>query len=130
MNKKMIISIVFFVLAVLLLTIIWSVFNNNTDEKIEINEAKSEFEIDGGNDDEDVVQPANIDLSEDTTRYLLKNVDNYIYVYYLDDDNKETLYRKTDIFVDYLSQEDIDNLDVGIEVTGIEELNKLIEDFE
>ena len=76
------------------------------------------------------VEEANNNLSEQDTHYLLKDVYGYIEVYYLDEDKNEYLYEKTDISTEYLSEEDIDDLKVGIEVVGIEALNKMLEDFE
>lgn len=76
------------------------------------------------------VKETGSDIGEDDTRYLLKNEDNYIDVYYLDKNNDEYLYKKTDISTEYLSQEDLDDLNSGIEVVGLEELNKILEDFE
>ena len=48
----------------------------------------------------------------------------------MDENNNEYLYKKTDISTDYLSEEDINDLKVGIEVVGLEELNKMLEDFD
>jgi len=76
------------------------------------------------------VEEASNNISEKDTHYLLKDVYGYIEVYYLDENNKEYLYKKTDISTDYLSEEDIDDLQIGIEVVGIEALNKMLEDFE
>ena len=76
------------------------------------------------------VEEASNNLSEKDTHYLLKDVYGYIEVYYLDENNDEFLYKKTDISTEYLSAEDIDDLQVGIEVVGIEALNKMLEDFE
>ena len=76
------------------------------------------------------VEEASNNLIEQDTHYLLKDVYGYIEVYYLDENNNEYLYKKTDISTDYLSQEDKDDLKLGIEVVGIEALNKMLEDFE
>lgn len=76
------------------------------------------------------VEEASNNLTEQDTHYLLKDVYGYIEVYYLDENNNEYLYKKTDISTDYLSQEDKDDLKLGIEVVGIEALNKMLEDFE
>lgn len=76
------------------------------------------------------VEEASNNLTEQDTHYLLKDVYGYIEVYYLGENNNEYLYRKTDISTDYLSQEDKEDLKVGIEVVGIEALNKMLEDFE
>lgn len=76
------------------------------------------------------IEEASNNLTEDDTHYLIKDVWGYIEVYYLDDENNEYLYKKTTIATDYLSQEDIDDLKIGIEVVGTEAMNKMLEDFE
>ena len=76
------------------------------------------------------IEEASNNLAEDDTHYLLKDVLGYIEVYYLDENNEQYLYKKTTIPTAYLSQEDIEDLKIGIEVTGIEALNKTLEDFE
>jgi len=76
------------------------------------------------------IEEASSNLSEQDTHYLLKDVYGHIEVYYLDENNDEFLYKKTDISTEYLSTEDIDDLQVGIEVVGTEALNKMLEDFE
>ena len=76
------------------------------------------------------VEEASNNVTEQDTHYLLKDVYGYIEIYYLDENNKEYLYKKTDISTDYLTEEDKDDLQVGIEVVGIQELNKMLEDFE
>ena len=78
----------------------------------------------------DRVEDASNNIAEESTHYLLKDVYGHIEVYYLDENNNEYLYKKTDISTEYLSEEDIDDLQVGIEVVGIEALNKMLEDFE
>ena len=76
------------------------------------------------------VEEASNNITEQNTHYLLKDIYGYIEIYYLDENNDEYLYKKTDISTDYLSQEDKEDLKVGIEVVGIEALNKMLEDFE
>ena len=76
------------------------------------------------------IEEASNNLNENDTHYLLKDVWGYIEVYYLDENKKEYLYKKTSISTDYLSQEDIDDLKIGIEVVGTKALNKMLEDFE
>ena len=79
---------------------------------------------------ENEIKDANANLEDEHTRYLIKNVDGYIYVYYLDDENNETLYKTTEISTEYLSVEDLDDLEIGIEVQGSKSLNELLENFE
>lgn len=148
MDKKVIISIVSLVVAIALFAIIWNMVSNNDNteknlnygEQLNVNESENMMNISNFEPVTDecvidaelqnAIEEASNNLSEDSTRYLLKSVDGYIYVYYLTDDDNEYLYKRTTIAVDYLSQEDIDNLEVGIEVVGIEGVNKALEDFE
>ena len=128
--------------------IVQAVLSNKNESK-NLNESKSEIpeNIQNGEEEtvsdecinewEDYAQYVNEEveetgsnIGEDDTRYVLKNEDNYIDVYYLDDNKDEYLYKKTDISTEYLSQEDLDDLNSGIEVVGLEELNKILEDFE
>ena len=76
------------------------------------------------------IEEASNNLADKDTHYILKDVLGYIEIYYLDKNNQQYLYKKTNIPTKYLSQEDIEDLKVGIEVTGIESLNKILEDFE
>ena len=115
--------------------------NENTQNVLEISEISEQNEeavtdecLDEWDDYNEYiserVEEASNNISEKDTHYLLKDVYGYIEVYYLDENNKEYLYKKTDISTDYLSEEDIDDLQIGIEVVGIEALNKMLEDFE
>lgn len=101
----------------------------NREEETVSDECINEWEDYAQYLNEDVKETGS-DIGEDDTRYVLKNEDNYIDVYYLDKNNDEYLYKKTDISTEYLSQEDLDDLNSGIEVVGLEELNKILEDFE
>ena len=76
------------------------------------------------------VESASTNVVNENLHYLVKSIDGYINIYYLDDFNEEILYKKTDISTEYLSVEDLDNLKHGIEVIGSKELNQLLEDFE
>ena len=76
------------------------------------------------------VEEASNNLSSQDTHYIIKNVEGYINVFSVDENNEEILYKKTDISTDYLSEEDVDDLEIGIEVVGTEALNKMLEDFE
>ena len=149
MNKKVLIWII------IILTIISGIIvfrllnkkqkeygiNENTQNILEISEISEQNEeevtdecLDEWDDYNEYisgrVEEASNNISEKDTHYLLKDVYGYIEVYYLDENNKEYLYKKTDISTDYLSEEDIDDLQIGIEVVGIEALNKMLEDFE
>lgn len=62
--------------------------------------------------------------------YKLKELDGYIAVYKINKDGKEELQEKTSISTRYLTQTDISHLNSEIEIYGIENLNKYLEDFE
>ena len=148
--KKTLIWIVSIILAIAAVFTIYRLVNNRNEE-LALNEIEENFieissEIKGEDDpvtdecmDEweeyekfvsERIEEVSNNLSEDDTHYIVKDVLGYIEVYYLDDNNEQYLYKKTTIPTAYLSQEDIEDLKVGIEVTGIEQLNKILEDFE
>ena len=145
-NKKIIIVLGCLAIAFMLLIVIWSIVSkeNENEEIIEsesnTNEIEDYVEFSNSevstynevaeNEIKEETDEVDSSLNEDDMRYLIKSVDNYISIYYLTDENEEILYKETTISVEYLSQADIDDLEVGIEVTGKEELNKTLEDFE
>ena len=143
MNKKLLFMIFYifaFIIVIFLIIKIAVKNNSKVNEKTELIQiANSEEKSNGEVTDECIdewndyinskVEEASTNNAEDKTRYLLKNVDGFIDVYYVDN-NGEYLYKKTNIAIEYLSKEDLDKLNNGIEVIGIEELNKKLEDFE
>lgn len=62
--------------------------------------------------------------------FVLKDMDGFISIYNNDENENEVLYRATDIMTKYLSEEDRENLKVGVYVTGKSELETLLQDFE
>lgn len=150
MNKKVAISIITIFVFTIMAFSIWN-FNfrgNSTDENNDLNNIDNEItntvniSAEYVTDDcinewvgyseiiNEDIESASTDMVDGNTRYLIKDVDGYICIYYLDNLNDEILYKKTDISTEYLSYEDLDDLEIGIEVTGSQELNKLLEDFE
>ena len=150
MNRKMIVWIIVILFSIALGVIEYRIVRKPRDN-ISLNETtKNEVlisEIEESKEDEvtdecinewndygeyirERVEEANNNLSEQDTHYLLKDVYGYIEIYYLDENNNEYLYKKTDISTEYLSEEDLDDLQIGIEVVGTEALNKMLEDFE
>ena len=150
MNKKATISIIIIFLVVVIFFGIWNLnFRNNSITENNISNyidnditntvnISSEFITDDCvnewtdyaktiNQD---IESASNDMVDENTRYLIKDVNGYINIYYLDNFNEEILYKKTDISTEYLSVEDLDDLEIGIEVKGSKELNQLLEDFE
>ena len=150
MNRKMIVWVIIILFSIAIGVITYRIVRKPRDN-ISLNETTKDVvqisEIEESKEDEitdecinewndygeyisERVEEANNNLSEQDTHYLLKDVYGYIEIYYLDENNNEYLYKKTDISTDYLSEEDINDLKVGIEVVGTEALNKMLEDFE
>lgn len=62
--------------------------------------------------------------------YMLKELDGYIAIYTLDEQNNPTLKEMTAIVTAYLPEEDVQRLKEGIKLIGKEELNQALEDYE
>ena len=69
-------------------------------------------------------------LNDENKQYILRENDGFINVYYINEKGEEILYRVTDISTKYLGEEDVKELQEGINIVGIQELNQLLEDFE
>ena len=147
MDKKMCISIISLIIAIALFLIVWIMLENKDNKNEELsNNLKNEqvqniVNISGSKKieentnqvkNENIIKekPAQNYVADNNTHYLIKNENGYIYVYYLDKDNNEYLYKKTTISVNYLSYQDVEDLEIGIEVIGIENLNETLENFE
>ena len=53
-----------------------------------------------------------------------------VVIYLVSQEGRESLYEKTNISSEYLTETDLINMQDGLEIYGKEELNKVIEDFE
>ena len=63
--------------------------------------------------------------------FRLNVEDGKIVVYKINKDGTQSIYEKTNISSEYLTETDLINMqDGGLEIYGIEELNKILEDFE
>jgi len=62
--------------------------------------------------------------------FLLKEEDGYIVIYKLDKNNNAVFFQTTEISTDYLAEEDLNKIRMGIKVYTQKELNKTLEDFE
>ena len=62
--------------------------------------------------------------------FILRNDNGKITIYKINESNEEEVYERTEISVEYLTETDKIEIQNGIRVNGIEELNQLIEDFE
>lgn len=62
--------------------------------------------------------------------FKLKVEDGKVVVYLVNQDGTESVYERTNISSEYLTETDLINMQNGLEIYGKEELNKIIEDFE
>lgn len=62
--------------------------------------------------------------------FKLRVENGKVVVYIVDNDGNESLYEKTNISSEYLTETDLINMQDGLEIYGKEELNQIIEDFE
>lgn len=101
-----------------------------------INMTKSEIENNYPNWEIEEFSSQNLVLSQKIDNicdehYVLKlGDDDNIIIYHLSNLGEEELYKNTNISKDYLTSKDIENLEKGIYVYGIGNLNSAIEDFE
>ena len=61
---------------------------------------------------------------------MIKLDDDRVKVYRFGNSGELTEYKNTDIFKDYLPEEDVENLEEGITVYGEGKLSSVLEDFE
>ena len=62
--------------------------------------------------------------------FKLKVEEGKVVIYIINNDGTESLYEKTNISSEYLTETDLLNMQDGLEIYGKEELNQIIEDFE
>ena len=62
--------------------------------------------------------------------FKLKVEDGKVVIYIVNNDGTETVYERTNISSEYLTETDLINMQDGLEIYGKEELNQIIEDFE
>ena len=147
MNKKYIVLLISIFLGISVIFIISRLVNSKKQE-IVINETENNsIEISGSLEEpvtdeclneweeynkylNEKIEEVSSNVGDDATQDIIKDILGYIEVYYLDENKNEYLYKKTTIPTTYLTKEDIERLKKGIEVKGIEELNKRLEDFE
>lgn len=62
--------------------------------------------------------------------FKLKVEEGKVVIYIVNNDGTESIYEKTNISSEYLTETDLINMQDGLEIYGREELNQIIEDFE
>ncbi len=144
MWKKILISIGLIIILVAGIEI-FNISKKNTNEETNNNIVENETEISASkyvkdeclNEWEDYsktvqneIKETNSSLNDENKHYILRENNGFINVYYINENDEEILYKVTDISTSYLGEEDVRELKEGIEVTGIQNLNQLLEDFE
>lgn len=136
MWKKILISVILLILVIIGIELFYIARNlSKEDDEIQddntfnsLNEIVNE--LDETNVEAEEVKETSKTLNNENIHYILKSEDGFINVYYIDENEEKILYKQTEISIKYLSQEDVDSLEDGIDVYGIQSLNKLLEDFE
>ena len=62
--------------------------------------------------------------------FKLRIEEGKVVIYIVNNDGSESIYEKTNISSEYLTETDLLNMQDGLEIYGVEELNQIIEDFE
>ena len=101
-------------------------FVNNTEK--ELQEKYSDWKIEKFSDMEIILSKE--ESGNCGEHYIVRESEGLVTVYQVLDDGTEREYEKTDISTEYLTETDKINMEKGIEVNGIQNLNQLIEDFE
>lgn len=97
--------------------------------KEELQQHYPEWEVIGFNSNQVILYKEFNDVCGE--HFKLKIEDEKINIYLINKDGTETLYEKTNISSEYLTETDLININNGsMEIYGKEELNKTIEDFE
>lgn len=96
--------------------------------KNEVQEKYQEWELEGFSSNEIVLKQEKQGICNE--HYVLREEDERIVVYRIDENNQEKIYERTGILTKYLPETDRINIQNGIFVNGKEALNCLIEDYE
>ena len=96
--------------------------------KEQLAEEYQDWSIDGFSENE-IVLSKKVD-GQCGEHYVLRDNDGIIAIYKINEDGKEELVDETEISTDYLTDTDLIEIKKGIKVVGLEELNKLLEDYE
>lgn len=96
--------------------------------KEELQEKYSDWKIEKFTDT-DIIMSQEVDESCNE-HFVLRDKDGTVTVFKKLDNGEEEEYEITDIATEYLTDTDKINIEKGLEVNGVQELNQLIEDFE
>lgn len=126
--KKILVAIII-VFLIFLALICFKIFqNNNLKNETEDTVKKSDV-IEVNQKEIYRKEENNTQNVEETTKYIIKSGENFIEVYE-NKNNTNTLIEVTEIPLDYLTEEDKETLNTGIEVNSKEDIKKVLEDYE
>lgn len=94
----------------------------------ELKELYKDWEIEGFSNNEIVLSKKEPGICNE--HYVLREEEEQIVIYRIDENDKETVYERTGILTKYLPETDKINIQNGLRVNGKEALNCLIEDYE
>lgn len=96
--------------------------------KLEVQELYKDWSLEGFSSTEIVMSKEEQGICKE--HYVLREEDERIVVYTVDEDNSEKIFERTGIITKYLPEADKMNIENGIFVNGKEALNCLLEDYE
>lgn len=96
--------------------------------KEEIQKEYKDWEVKEFSKEEVILQKEEEGTCEE--HYVLREKDGYIAIYWVNNKGKENLKEITGIAVEYLTENDLLEINEGIFVYGLQELNSKIEDYE
>ena len=96
--------------------------------KEEVEEEYSDWTLEAFSENEIVLSK---EFEEDCgEHYVLREEDGIIVIYKINEDGEEVFFDETEISTQYLTQTDLIEIQKGLRVNGLEELNKILEDYE
>lgn len=126
--KKILVAIIIIFLIFLAL-ICFKIFQNNNSKNETEDVVKKSDVIEVNQKEIYKKEENNTQNVEETTKYIIKSGENFIEVYE-NKNNTNTLIEITEIPLDYLTEEDKETLNEGIEVNSKEDIKKVLEDYE
>lgn len=97
-------------------------------KKEEVADIYNEWEIEEFSEKEVILSKEIDELCDE--HFIIKLDNGFVKIYNKIDENRLSLYQETDISKEYLTEDDIQKLEIGILVYGKGKLNSIIEDFE
>ena len=138
MNKRIGFLIIILAIIIFFIVAMFLYFNRVKVNKIDTAITKNDdglniqrnLEIVTVNSNQNVISPNDKVADKEKEEYILRNIDGYIGIYKVNDEEKEVLIKITNIVTNYLPILDKNELENGIKIYGKENLNLRLEDYE